>query len=155
MEDQLKVFSALLREVGEIVAGPLEQNQKLQAICELLRDCVAHYDWVGFYLVEPSTTDLVLGSYAGQPTEHVRIPVGRGICGQAAQRKQIFVVQDVSQESNYLSCSPKVRSEIVVPIFRDGKVVGQLDIDSHALAAFSQGDWAFLEEICKAVGSLL
>lgn len=155
MEDQLKVFGALLREVGEIVAGPLEQNQKLQAICELLRDRVAHYDWVGFYLIEPSTTDLVLGPYAGEPTEHVRIPMGRGICGQAAQTKQTFVVQDVSQESNYLSCSRNVRSEIVVPIFRDGNVVGELDIDSHALAAFSEEDSVFLEEVCKAVGSLL
>ncbi len=151
----MKVYSALLREVGAIVAGPLEQNQKLQAICELLRDRVAHYDWVGFYLIEPSATDLVLGPYAGEPTEHVRIPVGRGICGQAAETKQTFVVQDVSQESNYLSCSPKVRSEIVVPILRDGKVVGELDIDSHALEAFSEEDTAFLEGICKAVGSLL
>jgi L-methionine (R)-S-oxide reductase len=155
MEDQLKAFCALLREVGEIVASPFEENQKRQAICELLRDRVAHYDWVGFYLVEPSTTDLVLGPCAGEPTEHARIPVGRGICGRAAQTKQTFIVQDVSQESNYLSCSPKVRSEIVVPIFRDGNVVGELDIDSHALAAFSEDDTAFLEEVCKAVGSLL
>jgi GAF domain-containing protein len=110
---------------------------------------------VGFYLVEPSTTDVVLGPYAGEPTEHVRIPVGRGICQQAAQTKQTVLVQDVSQESNYLSCSPQVPSEIVVPIFRDGNVVGELDIDFHVLAAFPEDDTAFLEEICKAVGSLL
>lgn len=116
---------------------------------------LAHYDWVGFHLVESSAADLVLGPYAGQPTEHVRIPVGRGICGQAAQTKQTFVVQDVSQASNYPSCSPEVRSEIVVPIFKEGKVVGELDIDSHALAAFSEKDRAFLAQICKAVGSLL
>lgn len=145
----------LLRgRVGDIVDGPFDRDEKLKAICGLLRDGVPYYDWVGFYFVDESKRALVLGPFAGEPTEHVRIPFGRGICGQAAKRKETFVVQDVSKETNYLSCSPSVQSEIVLPIFRGGEVVGELDIDSHALSPFTQEDRAFLEDVCQMVSEL-
>jgi len=85
----------------------------------------------------------------------VRIPFGRGICGQAAERKETFVVQDVSKETNYLSCSPEVKSEIVVPIMKDGRVLGELDIDSHSLAPFTDEDREFLENICRLISEKL
>jgi len=97
------------------VDGPFDRDEKLETICELLRDGVAHYDWVRFYVVAESKRDLVLGPFAGEPTEHVRIPFGKGMCGQTAEREETFIVQDVSQETGYLSCSLKVQSEIVVP----------------------------------------
>ncbi|MFZ5916199.1 MAG: GAF domain-containing protein [Chloroflexota bacterium] len=149
------LWSELEKEVRAIIAGPLMARAKLQAVCRLLRDRVSYYDWVGFYLVDGDGRELVLGPFEGQPTEHVRISFGSGICGQAAETEQIFVVQDVAGESNYLSCSPHVRSEIVLPIFREGRVVGELDIDSHTLAPFTPQDEAFLERVCELVAPLL
>ncbi|HID56650.1 TPA: GAF domain-containing protein [Candidatus Poribacteria bacterium] len=144
----------LLNRVREVVDGPSDRDEKLKTICELLRDSVAYYDWVGFYIVDESRRDLVLGPFVGEPTEHERIPFGKGICGQAAERKETFIVQDVSKETEYLACSPKVQSEIVVPIFRAEEIIGELDIDSHTLAPFTQEDRRFLENVCKIVSAL-
>ena len=154
MRNKTERFRVLLNQAKGIVDGPLERNEKLQAICELLHDSVDYYDWVGFYLVDAPKAELVLGPFAGEPTEHVRIPFGRGICGQAAERKETFTVQDVSKESNYLACSPRVQSEIVVPILKDGQVVGELDIDSHVLSPFGREDVELLEGICSLVSKL-
>ena len=93
---------------------------------------------------------VLLGPFVGAPTEHVRIPFGKGICGQAAAVRETVIIQDVSKVSNYLSCAPDVRSEIVVPIFdAEGLIAGELDIDSHELAPFSFHDREFLEYICR------
>ncbi|NPA75549.1 MAG: GAF domain-containing protein [Euryarchaeota archaeon] len=147
-------LSRIAAQVRALARGSGAPEEKLQKICELLRDSVPHYDWVGFYLVRGSE-ELVLGPFAGAPTEHVRIKFGQGICGQAAERLEVFVVQDVSKEDNYLSCSPEVRSEIVMPVFRDGVLVGELDIDSHSIAPFTQEDREFLEEVCREIAFLL
>lgn len=109
---------------------------------------------MGFYIVDSSQRELLLGPFAGRPTQHVTICFGRGICGQTVEKGETLVVQDVSEEANYLSCSPKVRSEIVVPVLREGEIVGELDIDSHTLAPFSGEDRAFLEEVCDMVSGL-
>ena len=142
------VFDKLLAEIDRLVSSGLSRDETLLRVCQLLESSVAYYDWVGFYLVE-GEKELVLGPFAGEPTEHVRIAFGIGICGQAAKRKETFLIQDVSCETNYLSCSPKVKAEIVVPIFKDGRVVGELDIDSHQLSPFSDEDRDFLEQICR------
>ena len=152
--DKGQLFNFLLNRVREIVQEPSDTNGKLLAICKLLMDNVPHYDWVGFYFVDRSKRELVLGPFVGEPTEHVRIPFGKGICGQAAERKATFIVQDVSKETNYLSCSPKVQSEIVVPIFKNGEIVGELDIDSHTLSPFMEEDRKFLENVCEIVSKL-
>jgi L-methionine (R)-S-oxide reductase len=117
-------------------------------ICRILHDRVAHYDWVGFYLTDLEDK-LVLDAFVGDATEHTEIDFGQGICGQAADRKETFVVQDVSQENNYLSCSINVKSEIVVPIMKGEQVLGELDIDSHILCPFDDTDKEFLEKICE------
>ncbi|MFP4343849.1 MAG: GAF domain-containing protein [Anaerolineales bacterium] len=146
----------LLDKVEGVVSTPHTTEQKLLEICRLLVDEVEHYDWVGFYLVDPAVDhELVLGPYVGEPTEHTRIAFGAGICGQAAANEATFIIQDVTQESNYLSCSPAVQSEIVVPIFAAGKVIGELDIDSHALAPFTEDDHLLLEAIAERVSQLL
>jgi len=144
-------LAALLRTVASILEWPSERQRKLQAICTLLKEQVDHYDWVGFYLVGDTPDLLLLGPFAGAPTEHVRIPFGRGVCGQAAARKETVIVQDVSKEQNYLACSLEVKSEIVVPLLRKGQVLGELDIDSHTLAAFGEQDRRFLEAIAELV----
>ena len=150
-------FATLLTAIHEIVAPEGSSlEEKLHAICALLEREVAHYDWVGFYLVDPARErELVLGPFVGAPTEHTRIAFGQGICGQAADTEMTFVIQDVSQETNYLSCSPHVQSEIVVPIFKDGAIVGEIDIDSHALAPFADADNVFLEQVAALVAVLL
>jgi GAF domain-containing protein len=152
MNESTVSFEALLAEVQTVLNSG---GGNAQAVCDLLRDRVPHYDWVGFYLVDPgSPRELVLGPFAGEPTEHVRIAFGRGICGQAAEREETFVVQDVSEQINYLSCSVHVKSEIVLPVFKDGELVGELDIDSHAVAPFTDADESFLEAVCDAVAVL-
>ena len=145
----------MLNQIKALVEGPQPARAKLQAVCRLIKDSADHYDWVGFYLVAQSGRELVLGPYQGEPTEHARIPFGRGICGQAAQRGETFVVQDVAKEPNYLSCSPAVRSEVVLPIFKSARLVGELDIDSHTPAAFTDAEVALLERICEIVAPLL
>jgi len=153
--DKGQMFSFLLDRVREIVGELSNTNAKLLAICKLLVANVPHYDWVGFYLVDQSgKRDLVLGPFVGEPTEHVRIPFGKGICGQAAERKATITIQDVSKETNYLSCGPKVRSEMVVPIFKNEEIVGELDIDSHTLSPFTEEDRKFLENICEIISEL-
>ena len=90
----------------------------------------------------------------GASTEHAHITWGQGICGQAAETEHTFIVQDVTQETNYLSCSPTVKSEIVVPIFKDARVIGELDIDSHHLSPFTSEDRAFLEQVAQIAATL-
>lgn len=133
-----------------------KEENPLSSICDLLREDVAHYDWVGFYLVDPEEDRmLVLGPFSGKPTEHTKIPFGRGICGQAADTGELFLVPDVNREGNYLSCSPEVKSEIVLPIRKDGDIVGELDIDSHRISPFDENDRILLEKICSMVAPLL
>lgn len=154
-DDKRQRFDFLLDRTEEMVEKASDMEKTLIAICNLLKDNCTHYDWVGFYLVDQSgKRELVLGPFAGEPTEHVRIPFGKGICGQAAARKETFIIQDVSTEANYLSCSPKVKSEAVVPIINAGKIVGELDIDSHRCAAFTKEDENFLNQVCKTVSKL-
>ena len=145
-------FDLLLRRIKEITNSHLERDEKLRSICKLLRENFTHFNWVGFYLA--SGNELVLGPFEGEPTEHVRIPFGKGVCGRAAQTRKTRVVQDVSKETNYLACSPKVKSEIVVPILKNGNFVGELDIDSHMLSAFTEEDRKFLEKVCEIISNL-
>ena len=118
----------------------------LQEAVEVLHDEVEHYSWVGIYLVDGD--DLVLGPWRGpQATEHVRIPVGQGVCGAAAASGKTEIVDDVNADPRYLACFPSTRSEIVVPIAHNGRVVGEIDIDSDQPAAFGAKDRELLERV--------
>lgn len=144
----------------EIIEGSIRMGipaaERLERICHVLRDRGPHYDWVGFYIVDPAEEGmLILGPFAGAPTEHVRIPFGKGICGQAAAGKRTFIVQDVMSQDNYLSCSPDVRSEIVLPVMDGTEVIGELDIDSHSLSPFTREDTDLLERVCDLVVPLV
>ncbi|MEO0124460.1 MAG: GAF domain-containing protein, partial [candidate division WOR-3 bacterium] len=108
--DKKEIFDLLLQKITDIVEGNADSKEKLFKICELLKENVPYYNWVGFYIADNAKKELYLGPFVGEPTEHTKIPFGRGICGQAAARKETFVVQDVSKETNYLSCSVKVKS---------------------------------------------
>ncbi len=149
----LKNINSLLVEIQKIVSRDQPRDQRLTAICQLLVTRVEHYDWVGFYLVVEE--ELVLGPFVGAPTEHTHISFGEGICGQVAESKESFLLQDVTQVTNYLACSPQVKSEIVIPLYDSAQLlVGELDIDSHTLAPFTKRDQEFLAEVCQIVSSL-
>jgi L-methionine (R)-S-oxide reductase len=142
--------------LGDDLRARVAAAPDLQAAGELvvreLKARVAHYSWIGIYWVDGS--DLVLGPWLGpEATEHVRIPIGTGVCGSAAASGRTEVVDDVSQDPRYLECFPSTRSEIVVPIVRDGRVIGEIDIDSDRLSAFSEDDARILEEVARALAA--
>ena len=147
-------YEGTLKLANKLINSEAQRDDVLGAICFLLKDEVKNYDWVGIYFANNKTKKLQLGPFAGDPTEHVKIDYGKGICGQVAESPDTFIVQDVGQENNYLSCSPTVKSEIVVPIMKKGKFVAQLDIDSHAVNPFTEDDTEFLEELCKMLAPL-
>ena len=127
-----------------------DADDVVRDIVELLHDRIGHYSWVGIYFVEQD--ELVVGPWKGpQATEHVRIPVGQGICGAAAASGQTEIVDDVNADPRYLACFASTRSEIVVPIAYDGRVVGEIDIDSDEPAAFGDEDRVFLERVAALI----
>lgn len=142
-----------LDRVGEILAARKPYDEIAKDFCAHLRKSFAHYSWVGVYMIEEGET-LVLRAWDGPAaTEHVRIPVGQGICGLAAREARSVVVDDVRKDSRYLQCFLHTRSEIVVPIFADGKVVGEIDIDGDKVAAYNDADRVFLEWCAERLGA--
>jgi GAF domain-containing protein len=124
-----------------------------EAVVKLLNSAVPGYTWVGVYAVEGK--DLVLDAWAGPAaTEHTRIPIGKGVCGFAAKAGRTEIVSDVSKDPRYLQCFLSTKSEIVVPILNQGKVVGEIDIDGDQLDAFSSLDREFLEAVARKTASL-
>jgi len=145
-------FHSLKKEVDNILNQTDKQiNERLTNICELLHSEIDYYDWVGFYFAEHSTKTLHLKAFAGEPTDHTVIPFGKGICGQVAESHKNFVVPDVKSQDNYIACSLNVKAEIVVPLFKDGINIGQIDIDSHTPDPFTVEDERFLEWINENV----
>ena len=130
-------------------------NERLQKLCELLQLEVSYYDWVGFYFANHDSRTLHLGPYAGAPTDHTVIPFGKGICGQVAESNNNFVVPDVQAQDNYIACSIHVKAEIVVPLFKDGVNIGQIDIDSNTPDPFNEEDESFLEWVNEIVAKIL
>lgn len=148
-------FNKALEMCKKTIEGNGTPCERLNAVCDILKRQIPHYEWVGFYITIPGTRQLRLGPYVGEPTEHTTIPFGRGICGQAAENKKTFVVQDVTEQTNYLSCSPMVRSEIVEPVFSGQQVIGEIDIDSHDVAPFTEDDSSFLGALAKISSALV
>jgi L-methionine (R)-S-oxide reductase len=153
--------SSRLEEIqGEISAlaeaAPTAQAL-MQGVCRLLHERMLKYNWVGFYMLEADTRPpvLVLENFVGAMTPHTRIPLNQGICGAAASSGKTIVVDDVSKDSRYLACSLETKSEIVVPIFVKGQVVGELDIDSHFAAAFGTDDQKLVQYCAELLGKKL
>lgn len=129
-------------------------DQVLNKTAKILRKNKEFYNWVGIYLVNGD--NLVLAAYAGDnETEHVTIPIGNGICGLAAKQGATVIVPDVNKDPRYLMCFPSTRSEIVVPIKSGSRVLGEIDIDSDHLSAFTGKDQNLLEEAAIILASHL
>ena len=149
-------FDALKPKVNTILANDKESvKQRLNEVCELLQTSLGYYDWVGFYFANHEQKTLHLEAFAGEATDHVVIPFGKGICGQVAESNSNFVVADVKAQNNYIACSMYVKAEIVIPLFKDGKNIGQIDIDSHTEDPFSPEDERFLEWVNQQVSEIL
>ena len=148
-------LNRLKNKVDSILANTNTINEQLKAICDFLESEISYYDWVGFYFKNGDKDELKLGQYTGEETEHTIIPFGKGICGQVAVSNQNFVVQDVSNQENYISCGWKVKSEIVIPIFVNKENIGQIDIDSHTANVFTDKDEQLLEYVCEKLGTIL
>jgi L-methionine (R)-S-oxide reductase len=149
-------FEDILGEIRQRseTAGDLLALQ--QFIVDIIAERLDAYNWVGFYMLDPEDADvLVLGPFHGAATEHVRIPVSEGICGAAVAQGETVIVDDVSADPRYLSCSMETKSEIVVPIRVSGRIAGEIDIDSHELSAFGAEDRAFIEECAAIVGGFM
>ena len=149
-------FDQIVSEVQRF-ASSAKELRALQEFCvSLMAERLPHYNWVGFYMLDPADDNmLVLGPFRGAPAEHVRIPVTEGICGAAVAQGQTVVIDDVSQDPRYLACSIETKSEIVAPIRANGKIVGEIDIDSHSLSAFGPRDRRFVEDCAAVVGDFI
>jgi L-methionine (R)-S-oxide reductase len=145
-----EAYEQSLRAIEQVIADGSESDEILRRAVDLLHDGFESYSWVGVYFVEGD--DLALGPWNGpEATEHVRIPIGEGVCGSAAASGRTEIVDDVNADPRYLACFPSTRSEIVVPIAYEGQVVGEIDIDSDRPAAFGEDDRAFLEQVAALI----
>jgi L-methionine (R)-S-oxide reductase len=146
-------------EIDDAAAKLRSADELMKFVVERMHDRMLKYNWVGFYLIERDRDTgqdlLVLGHFVGAMTPHTKIKLNQGICGAAASSGKTVVVDDVQADPRYLACSVETRSEIVVPVFVRGRVVGELDIDSHFPAAFAAEDREFVEYCAALVGKRL
>ena len=144
-------------ELTQVAQAVPSGQELMQAMVNLLHERMLKYNWVGFYMLEAGARPpmLVLGAFQGAMTPHTRIPLNQGICGAAASSGQTVVVDDVSKDPRYLACSLETKSEIVVPVFVNGTVVGELDVDSHFAAAFTPEHQDLVQYCASLVGKKL
>ena len=147
-------MTKLARAVREAIERHREPEAVIRAAVETIHSSSDRYDWTGIYLMDGGD-HLVLSHYLGAPSPHTRIPLGSGICGAAAREKQTLIVADVSSDPRYIACSLETKSEIVVPIMSGGRVLGEIDIDSHRPDAFGASDREALEEIAGFLAARL
>lgn len=149
----------ILSELDRLSRAASSVEDFMWEAVKLLHDGMPRYDWVGFYRLEKSPVShpplLVLGPFQGAKTPHTRIPLNQGICGAAASTGKTVIVDDVSKDPRYLAGSTETKSEIVVPMFVRGKVIGELDIDGSFPAAFSDADLRLAEHCACLVGRQL
>ncbi len=146
------IFNTLLKDFKTYVSKTHTGEEAMTYICQRIYEELDTYDWVGFYLVSKTEDKMLnLGPYVGEHTDHIKIPFGKGICGQTAESQETFLIDDVSKEDNYIACSIHVKSEIVVPMFHNTHMIGQIDIDSSTINAFNEADEIFLKEICSLI----
>ena len=146
---QQNKYNIVLSKVKEVFGGSHVWRYNLSEVVYELKTAFPKYDWVGIYLLQDDV--LVLETFLGKPTEHTKIPLNKGLCGLAASQNATQVLEDVVKDDRYIACDLHVKSEIVVPIVHEGRVIGVLDIDSHTRSAFQPIDKQFLEEVAYII----
>ena len=145
-------YEAVAADIEQLAATEEDSDAIVRGAVEAIHDRLDTYSWVGIYFVEDE--ELVLGPWQGpSATDHVRIPIGQGVCGAAAASGVTEIVDDVNADPRYLACFPSTRSEIVVPVLYEGSVVAEIDVDSDAPAAFGEADRVFLERVATAISA--
>jgi L-methionine (R)-S-oxide reductase len=154
-----QVSATVIKELEDYVRTAYSAKDVMTKIVNCLHERMLKYNWVGFYMIEKGGGGrddmLALGPFIGAMTPHTRIPLHQGLCGAAASTGKTVIVDDVKSDPRYLACSVETQSEIVVPIFVKGKVVGELDIDSHFPSAFASEDRELVERCAALVGQYL
>jgi L-methionine (R)-S-oxide reductase len=149
--DKEEIYRETIKQLESLLAGEDDLIATLANTSALLKFNFRSFSWVGFYLVR-SNRELLVGPFQGKPA-CVRIELGKGVCGTAALRNEAIVVEDVEKFAGHIACDPMSRSEIVIPVWHAGAVVGVLDVDSESLANFDETDKDYLEKVAELVGS--
>jgi L-methionine (R)-S-oxide reductase len=145
--DKAEQYQSLIPQIEALLMGEPDVVANMANICAALKEQFKWF-WVGFYLVRQD--ELVLGPFQG-PVACTRIGLGRGVCGSAWQQEETLIVPDVDAFPGHIACSSASRSEIVIPVFNDSKVVAVLDVDSEALDQFDKTDAFYLQQIVELV----
>lgn len=145
-------YDQVIQQLAALLEGETNKIANLSNASALLNQFLERINWVGFYLVEHS--ELVLGPFQGLPA-CIRIPMGQGVCGTAAEKRTSVVVKDVNTFSGHIACDPQSQSEVVIPMIKDGELLGVLDIDSPEAGRFDELDKTYLEKFVTALLSFL
>lgn len=147
--------STLVKDLQDMRENGYLPDPILRKAVRTLEEADDRFNWVGIYLMRDNEDKLWLHNYMGEPTEHAEIEVGQGICGTAVAEKENQIVQDVSEAENYLACSPKVESEMVVLIRAGDEILGQIDIDSHEKNVFTDDDETAVQAVADKLAEVL
>ncbi len=151
----MPVHEELLQEFQDFAKTASAAHSVMERIAQRLHEKMTRYNWVGFYLVDPADSGVLLvGPFVGSFTPNARIPLNTGLCGAAATSGQTVVVHDVSKDPRYLAGSPLVKCEIVVPILVKGKLAAELDIESYFTGTFTKPEQDFVEACAALVGKV-
>jgi L-methionine (R)-S-oxide reductase len=142
------LYQSLVRELSALIAGERDFIANLANGAALLYHSLPDLNWAGFYLLKDG--ELVVGPFQGKPA-CVRIAIGKGVCGTAAERRATVIVRDVHEFPGHIACDSASNSEIVVPLLRDGELIGVLDLDSPQLARFDEQDRSGLEQFAATL----
>ena len=145
-------YKLMVRTVKAFLDGEPNVIANLSNTSAIINEYVKNINWVGFYLMENG--ELVLGPFQGKPA-CIRIPVGRGVCGRAAERKETIIVENVHQFPGHIACDAASNSEIVIPMMKNGEIFGVLDIDSPELGRFTELEKKYLEEVVAIIEASL
>ncbi|MBY6035173.1 GAF domain-containing protein [Fictibacillus nanhaiensis] len=148
--DRNKAYSLLSKQLEALLEGETNETANLANASALLNQFLDRVNWVGFYTLEQESNQLVLGPFQGLPA-CVRIPLGKGVCGTSAQNQETLVVEDVHQFPGHIACDAASQSEIVIPLVKNGKLLGVLDIDSPEKGRFDNVDRENLEKYCEVL----
>jgi L-methionine (R)-S-oxide reductase len=148
---QTETFAKARQQFEQLFSRTDDLQELYDGVCEILNTTIPTHAWVGIYLVEGP--DLVLAAWRGPAaTEHVRIPIGYGLCGYAAEHGESIVVDDVSKDDRYLQCFSNTKSEVVVPIMHEGEVLGEIDVDGDEIGAVGGDERVLLEVVSDRLG---